>query len=81
MADKSGQQISLTSVRKSDDASQNPFEDGLPDVASRLVRHSLPEFPTTGRRRKFQTTGRSREDDDEDEDDCENAWQGVTANR
>jgi hypothetical protein len=40
----SGQQISLTSVRKSDDASRNPFED-----------------------------------DDEDEDDCENEWQGVTA--
>jgi hypothetical protein len=39
------------------------FEDSLPDVASRLVRHSLPEFRTTGRRRKFQTTRRSREDD------------------
>jgi hypothetical protein len=40
-------------------------EDSLPDVASRLVRHNLPEFRTTGRRREFQTTGRSREDENE----------------
>ena len=31
----------------------------LPDVASQLVRHSLPEPQATGRSRKFRTTGRT----------------------
>jgi hypothetical protein len=34
-------------------------EHSLPDVASPLARHSFPEF----RRREFQTTGRSQEDE------------------
>ena len=51
-----------------DQTRSHRFEDSLPDVASRLVRHSLPEFRTTERRRKFQTTGRSREDDEDEYD-------------
>jgi hypothetical protein len=42
-----------------------PFEDSLPDVASRPVRRSFLEY----RSLKFQTTERSREDDDEHEDE------------
>jgi hypothetical protein len=30
---------------------------GLPDIAFRLARRSLPEFQTTGRSREFQTMG------------------------
>ena len=37
----------------------SPRKSGSPDVASRLARHSLPEFMTMGRSWEFQTTGRS----------------------
>jgi hypothetical protein len=30
-------------------ATPKPFEDSLPEVASRLAQRSLPEFPTMGR--------------------------------
>jgi hypothetical protein len=45
-----------------EDSGSTELAEVLPDVASRLVRHSLPEFRMTDRRRKFQTTGRSRDD-------------------
>jgi hypothetical protein len=44
------------------------FENSLPDVASRLVRHSLGSYGG-GRSRKSQTTGRSRDYEDEFEND------------
>jgi len=48
-----------------EDSNSTELVEVLPDVASQLVRHSFPEFRTTERRREFQTTGRSREDEDE----------------
>jgi hypothetical protein len=50
-------------------ASPYHFEDSLSDVASRPVRRRFLEPKRTGPSRKFKTAGRSREDDDEYEDD------------
>ena len=46
-----------------EDSGSTELAEVLPDVASRLVRRSLPELQVMGRSREFQTTGRSREDE------------------